>query len=325
MAFRMVTDITIGRFEKVQVHSVSWERSIDNYSDTAKITLPAVARMKRADGKYDRVNTADQLMPGMPVRIAVGYDATVPERFTGFISRVKHAIPLVVECEGYSWQLRQKTFTRSYGPTTVRQILTDLVQGTDIVLSDAMPEVPLPKALFRNVYGTQVLDWLKEKCLLTVYFEGNVLYAGGQSLQPFSEVKFLIGWNTAAEEQLSYLTEQELAQVIINANHKDKQGNMVIPITDLKGDVKELKTLVADSGTLAAISAEQTRKRKFTGYKGSLTAFSLPLAAPGMTAVIKDQRYPDRSGRYFINAVKGEHGPRGGRQRIEIGYYLGAI
>jgi hypothetical protein len=325
MSFTLKTIVTVGNYKPLSVHAVSWERSIDNYSDTARITVPAVARMKRADGNYNRINTADQITPGMPVTILAGYDSHTPQRFKGFVAKVKYAIPLIIECEGYSWQLRNKTFTKSYGATSVKDILTDLVTGTDIKLSDDIPNIPLPAAVFKNVYGTQVLDWLKEKCLLTVYFIQDTLYAGGRSLQPFASVKFRIGWNTAAEEQLSYLTQDELARVIINANSRKEDGSMVIPITDLKGDVKQLRTLVSDNAALAAISEQATRSKKFTGYKGTLTAFALPYAEPGMTAVITDNRYPERSGRYFIQEVKGELGPQGGRQRIQLGYYVGAI
>lgn len=325
MSFAMKAIVQVGNYKPFSIHSVSCERHVDNFADTAKITVPAVARMKREDGQYARVNTADQLAPGMPVTISAGYGANTPVRFKGFISKVKHAIPLVIECEGYSWPLRSLTITKSYTNTTVRAILTDVVEGTDIKLSEDIPDIPIPKAIFKNVYRTQVLDWLKEKCLLSVYFNLNELYAGGRSLEPKSGVSFRIGWNTVAEEQLSYLDESELARVVINANKRTPDGSMLIPITDMTGDIKQVKTLLSDAAILQQISEEQTRKRKFTGYKGTLTGFALPYAEPGMTARITDKRYTDRQGRYFIAGVKFEMGPGGGRQKIELGYYIGSL
>ena len=47
----------------------------------------------------------------------------------------------------------------------------------------------------------------------------------------------------------------------------------------------------------------QRRKLLNRGYEGSLTAFLIPFAEPAMAVEIEDTKYPERSGKYFIEAV----------------------
>jgi len=52
-------------------------------------------------------------------------------------------VPVRIECEGYVHQLQKVFLNKSYSTTTIRQILTDLTTGTDIVLSKEIPDVPI--------------------------------------------------------------------------------------------------------------------------------------------------------------------------------------
>jgi hypothetical protein len=73
-----------------------------------------------------------------------------------------------------------------------------------------------------------------------------------------------------------------------------------------------------DTDTLKKLQDDQKQALLNRGYEGSLTAFLVPFAEPAMAVQIDDPKYPARAGKYFIEAVEGEFGSGGGRQKIKI-------
>jgi hypothetical protein len=317
----MTADIEIGTFRPVKPSRLKYTRSVDNFSDTCTVYLPAISMLRKEGDTYERVSTGLQFAEGMPVRVYAGYNDANELRFQGFIRRINFSVPLEVECEGYAYLLRKKiSFTKTYKNTTVRKILEDVTSGTAIRLSDAIPHIPLESAVFKRVTGLQVLEWLKEKCLLTVYFNYDELYCGALQLDPKQTRTFRLGWNVVKDNELKFNTDRELADVRIEVGARKKDGTRSRGFdgkTD--GEVKVMRSAIRDENTLANLAAEQRRRLVNRGYEGSITAFLQPLVEPGMAVNIEDQRYPQRNGKYFVETVDGEFGPSGGRQKIKIG------
>lgn len=323
--FRMTSSIKIGAFKPVKANAVRWERSLDNYSDTATIVLPAIAMLKKDGDRYERVQAGNQFKEGMQVSVSVGYDGRNRERFKGFIRRINFKVPLELECEGYAWQLRKKLdYSKSYSATTVKKILEDLIEGTDITLSKDIPNIPIPKAVFKNVTGLQVLDFLKEKCLLSAYFTGSELYVGLSQLQAKGVVKYRLGWNVIKDDELKFNDEKELANVRIKITKRGKDGKVKPSFYGPKdGQVVEKRIqLIDDEATIARIAEEQKRKLAGRGYEGSITTFLEPYCEPGMTAAIDDLKYPARKSNYLIVGEKGSFSSAGGRVSVKIGNTL---
>ncbi|MGQ0739143.1 MAG: hypothetical protein ACT4OJ_08810 [Bacteroidota bacterium] len=321
----MTAEIKIGPFKGFPPHAVNWLRAIDSYSDTALIKVPAIARLKRDGDTYDYVQSGQQFKEGMTVEVLCGYDGKNLTRFKGFVRRINYSIPLEIECEGYSYQLRKKEgYTASYSSTTAKQILEDLTAGTDIVLSDAIPDVPLKNIFFKNVKGTYVLEYLKDKCLLTVYFNYNVLYAGLKMAEVKATVKHRLNWNVIKDNELKFDAGRELATVNIQVEKRDKDGTKKKAKYGVKdGSVKVLKVRhIIDEALLKKIAEEERQKLLHKGYEGRITGFLVPYAEPGMASQIDDVRYPERTGTYFIERVAGSFSPSGGRQEIGIGALL---
>jgi len=320
----MTSNITIGSFKNIKPHSFHWERSRSNFTDTAKIKLPAIAMLKKEGDQYQRVQTGLQFEEGMKVEINAGYGGANDLQFKGFVSRRNFTIPMELECEGYAYQLRKKIgFNKSYTNTTVKKILIDLIAGTDIKLSDAIPDVPLAKATFQNVTGTQVLEWFKEKCLLTVCFDFDVLYVGLLEVSPTIETKFRLGWNTVKDGELKFNNKKEFAEVRINVQKRGKNGKKSNAIVGKKdGQVKVVKSVIDDPVIRQRIAEQVKNNLVNKGYEGSITAFLKPFVQPGQSVSIEDTNYPERTGKYFVTGIKGEFGTSGGRQKIMIGNSL---
>ena len=307
----------------IKPNAIKWKRSVSDYSDTATIKLPAIAMLKTNGDNYERTETGLKFKEGMKVTIACGYNGTNPVRFTGFIRRISPTVPLEIECEGYSYQLRKKMgFNKSYkAGTKLKDLLADLIKGTDIKLSGIIPDVKIESPVqFSQKKGTDVLDWLKENMLMIVYFDFNVLYVGLKYTNLKNTRTFRLGWNVIQDNELKFNERKELTDVRIVLSQKEKDGQTkVIEHDGKQSNTKQVKMKIRlDDATLKEIAADQKKRLVNRGYEGALTTFLFPLAEPSMAAQIEDSKYPARTGKYFIESVEGSYGPDGGKQKIKI-------
>ena len=327
--FLMTCNIIIDKFRPFKPNFFSWKRSVNDYFDNALIKLPAITTMKSANNTYEKVETGYQLKEGMNVRIMAGYDGRNVERFIGFIARIKHTVPLELECEGYAYLLRKvKDYSKSYRQTTVKEVLADLVNRVpdkQIILSDNIPVIPLSNIHFKNFTGIDLLDYLKKNCFLSIYFNGNVLYAGLLEAEVKKTVKFRLGWNVIKDNDLKFEANRENANVKIQVQIPTNTGQKrVVEHGAKEGNIKVIKPKhINDQATLEMIAKVQKERVVNAGYEGKITAFLEPYVEPGMAALIEDKKFINRTGKYFIQGVEGSFGANGGRQVISIDSFLG--
>ncbi|MFT3750969.1 MAG: hypothetical protein QM768_21830 [Agriterribacter sp.] len=322
----MTADIYVGDYKPFTPNSVTWKRSIDQYSDSSLIKIPAVAMLKSGDN-YTRVQTGLQFKEGMPVDVFCGYDGNNIKRFSGFVSRINYTIPLQLECEGYSYQLRKKMgLNISHGSgVMLKTILNEIIAGTDIKLSYRIIDFKINSpVIMRNVSGTQALDWLKDRLAQTVYFNYDELYVGLRQIEVKEDVKFRLGWNTVKDDDLKFAIDREHTEVRFQMQSRNKNGSYTKEVYDSKYSntaVKRLYVRIEDSYMKKMVEdAKATLLNR--GYEGSFTAFARPYVEPGMSVTIDDQKYKERAGSYIVNEVSGSFGESGGRQAIKIGSRL---
>jgi hypothetical protein len=324
--FYLTSDITIGNYKKVKPSKVSWKTDVNSFTDTCTIELPRITYLKT-----DKNVTEDKQEPNErkeyvfvendKISISLGYDGRNVKRFEGFIKRVNMSIPVKIECEGYSYLLYDIIFNKTYSTVTVKQLLTDLCAGTEIVLSPDMPRIPLTNVRFKNATGIQVLEWLKKECHLAVYFNFNELYVGTTFGKKGKRVKFRLGWNTVKEDDLKKRVIDKNVRVVIH--EKDSKGEVKKTKSDEQKYSNE-KTLKIKAGIpadlLKQIANRLQTKSNYNGYEGNITAFLEPAANKGDIAEIDGYKYPEKSGTFFVECVEGEFGPQGGRQKIQLGF-----
>jgi|RhiMetdeSRZDD1v2_1073273.scaffolds.fasta_scaffold04435_22 hypothetical protein len=326
--FQMTSTIKVqGIKNEIKPNAIKWKRSVTDYSDTAVIKLPAIAMLKKNADEYARVETGLKFQEGLQVEIACGYNGTNMKRFQGFIRRISPTVPLEIECEGYSYELRKKQgFNKSYkAGTKLKTLLNDLLHGTSIKLSKSIPDITIQSPFsFSQKKGTDVLDWLKEKMLMTVYFNFDELYVGPHYTELKKTVKLQMGWNVIQDNELKFKEKKELAEVRIQVSQKQKNGKKESTEHDSKfGNTKQIKLGIRlDEATRKMIAEDQKKRLVNRGYEGAVTTFLNPYAEPAMAAQIDDKKYPDRTGKYFIEAVEGDYSSGGGRQKIKIGANL---
>ncbi len=331
--FYLTSDITIGNYAKVKPSKVTWKTDINSFTDTCTIELPRISYLKTV-----KTTTEDKQEPNErkeyvfkendKISVSLGYDGKNLKRFEGFIKRVNMGTPVKIECEGYSYLLYDIIFNKSYSTVTVKQLLTDLLtptlskgEGAGIVLSDEIPNIPLTNVRFKNATGIQVLEWLQKECHLAVYFNFNELYVGTQFGKKGKTVKLRLGWNTVKEDDFKQRLVDKNVRVVIrekNGKGEAKKTKSDVEKYDNEREVKIKAGIPAD--LLKQIANRLQTKSNYNGYEGSITAFLEPATNKGDVAEIDGYKYPDKSGRFFVESVEGEFGPGGGRQKIQLGF-----
>lgn len=327
--FTLRCKITIGGFMFTSINDVKIKRSIHSFIDTATILLPASARLNFKENvklSTKSVSTAKVFNEGDPVEIWLGYNNEYPEapEFKGFIKRVNAASPCEIECEGYSWQLRRKNVLWSSGKekTTLKKMLEMLIDGTDIKLSNEIPDIQLEQVCEGNISGTDALDWIKKNLYLTVYFSGHILYAGLAYIpQPDkTAVEYTIGWNLVKDDQLKFRKEKDV-KIQVKAVYFDKRNKAEVKTAgDSSGAIRTIFVQNIESEKeLLQVAERKAQELRYDGYEGKVTGFLVPFALPGYRATLKDAKYKERDGTYLIESTEVKFGTGGARRISEIG------
>lgn len=322
------SDITIGRYRFKGVYEVTVKKSVHNYCDTAVIKVPATSFFKVAGRRQTQSQqTAKQFKKGDKVIINLGYNGNLKREFIGFVDRVNFTTPVEIECEGYSYQLRnRKNIAKSWKATTLKEVLQEVVKDTDVKLHSKIPDIPLKNIFINNASGTQVIDYLKGllKGALTACFVDDVFYMGLTYMDLAEKtVKFQLGKNTIKDEELKYHQAEDV-KVNIELQFRKEGGQQVTTSTGTKGGVvrRDTLTAVTDEKHLKEIAQAKLLQESWNGYEGKLTAFLVPFVQPGYRAELTDPRYDERKGNYFVESTEVQYGLGGARRLSEIGIRL---
>lgn len=328
MAFKITGNIKFKGFAPIKPSSLKWNKHVDNIIDTATIVLPGMCKLKQNNAEtYSIVPTTEAIKIGTAVSFEVGYNGNNKEVFNGFVAKINYKVPVEIECEGWAYLLKKKFFSNLvFGKTTVAEVLKKITEGTGIVLSDKNPEsIEFLPAQFKHYTAMQILGWLKENYLLTIFFEGNVLYAGWRATYVGNTVKHRLNWNVADASSLVFGTyEGSIVNIVAETRlpngtkHKTKSNN-----APKLGDTKVIKTLIQNFLNKQAAANDAQIKENNKGFTGSITGFLQPFVQVGDTNVIVDKKYPQRNGQYFVSGIGGSvNKSGGGRQQIELSYKL---
>ena len=333
--FVMCSDIRIGGMA-VKPSAVRYKMSVGNYTDTCTVTLPLAPYVKSRDQGTEA--TPDTGMThqrscvfryGDEVDVRLGYNNEVSSVFKGFVYRVNYREQLVIECEGYAFQLRDRWVNKSWQKTTAREILKDVVSGTWIKLSPAIDDVPLTNVTLKNVARLKVLEWLQRECACRVWMDDEYLYAGASSFvypnprYQGRSVKVRIGWNVVSADELKKVEREDVQINIVSKNPKGE-------VKRTKGEgrryssVKEVKVRQGLGEAYLKKAAEEMQAAEdWRGYEGSITLFGEPNVRKGDRIEITDERFPERSGNYFVEEVEGTFDEHGYRQKLKLRHYGG--
>lgn len=325
MAFVFNSRVKIGKYTfEGGFNDLTIKKSVLIIMDTATMRIPALGYLIQ-NGNFEdtALQTAKLFTEGMPVKIELGYNGNYNTEFEGFVRRVSPASPIVLEMEGYGWQLRRKNIMQSWKNTTLLAVAQELVKGTDIALSDKIPDVPLQNLPMHNKNGLECLEILKDRAKCVAYFRGNELYIGLQQLNSRLTVKYKLGWNTVRDDKLKYRLADD-TRVLVRVTKKLKKGKQLLyEVGDKDGAIHTIKlNYINGESDIKTIGDNALIMAKYTGYEGGLTALLEPYCKPGDTAEIIDTRANERDGKYFVTSTEVTYSTSGAKRIANIQYKL---
>ena len=326
--------ITIGDFRFSGVHEVRIRKNIHSYTETAVITVPAIATyIPKGSTAAITATTASLFTDGQPVQIDLGYNGNLNSEFTGFVRRRGTGMPLVVECEGYVRQLRLNVgISGNYNrtPTSAAKLLAQATNGTDITVSCPV-DYKLSNISFSKFNGVQIIDMIKEASqgALSIFFStpktlycGLVYLAYSQGNNPFAnyQVDYRLGWNCPKQNGLKERIPSEPVQVIMKGKYAT--GALLYSAskeTAATRKVTHLSSQMPDAGEMGSMAQEKAYASNYTGYEGQLTGFLSPYAYPGMNVNLVNAEYPDLNGVYLIESTEVIYGVTGAKRIVTVG------
>ena len=338
MSFTLHSVITIGAYRFRGVNEVVIKKSIHSFTDTCIIKIPVTARCRTKlpieTESMEFVDTGKKFNAGDKVTVLLGYNTVLKQEFTGFVRKINFTTPLEIECEGYSYQLRNNLAAKSFNNVDFRKVLEYIIAGTDIQLHPAMKAVtsiPVQNFPIGNLTGAQALEQFRKhmRNTLVIFFQDNFLYCGLDLLYNNQDpdyigktntAKYLIDWNTIKSNDLKLVDPGNLkVSVHIGAFGKDGSTNFVASGDKTSTYVKKEKvTIVNDTNTLTTMG----NKQKYKGFEGKITAFGFPFCQHAYRVVLTHRRYKEMEGTYMADSIEVRYNRSGFRRIVGIGHNL---
>lgn len=319
----LASNITIGDYSFKTVNAVEVKRSIHEIGATAKITIPATARLVKEGEPKTTIETAKQFKAGDPVSISLGYGTDLQKEFQGYVKRVNFTIPVTVECEDNIYLLKRKDIKHSWKSTTLKEVLQFITSGSGISLSGLIPDVAMTNFEI-NSNTAAALGIIKTNYGLAAYFDiDGVLYVGLAYVPNLGKVKYKLRYNTIEDNDLKYRSAEDVKLKAKAINIQKDNTKVEVEVGDDDGEIRTLFFYdIKSQDQLKKLAEEELQKYKYDGYEGKITTLLQPYALPGMTASIEDVDYQEKSGDYYIEGTHVTFGTNGARRIIDIGIKL---
>jgi hypothetical protein len=303
-----------------RVVSVKVENSWRNLTGKASVQVPA-----RWLFQHNRLRIKDWLRRGDPITIELGYNKTMVEEFTGYITDVKPGIPVTLNCEDEMYRLKRWPVKYSSGGVRLPALLRAICPpGTKINALDT----DLGHFKAANVTVAKVLEKLKEMYGFASYFRNGTLYCGKVYRETDEPTKTAFnfqrpGLGAVLDDSLEYRTADDLKVIVTATSHQLKGKDLKVVVGDVTALDAEPRTLqyfnLDSEADLRAAANRDVQKLKVEGYKGSFTTYGLPSVQHGQLAGISNSEYPERDGDFFIDATSKTFESGGYRQEITLG------
>jgi hypothetical protein len=322
--FVLISQVMVGDFSFTRVANVEVKSSWKTVFDTATIELPNLRRLLA-----EKIGGESGIKVGDPVLIQCGYNDELTAEFAGFVKYIEPNIPLRLECEDAAYVLRKNSYSKNFENVKLRTILQYLLDNRkvmqDVELSlapgDGVEDIGVESLRLDKVNGVYVLEKLKEKLGIYIYFRGSVLYAGFAYTMELDvpTVDYEYG-NNIIDADLKYRNKEDVSMGITVVGVKKGKKRERVFAGDKDGDQRTIhKYNVTDTKLLQRFADEELKRLKFDGYEGGITTFGRPFALHSYVANYRDPRFPERAGKYFIDEVVIRFGQDGYRREITFG------
>lgn len=305
-------DFRLGMLDKVEIH-----RSVELLADTATIVLPGA--------EYNKALEVESLIKrGDPVSITIGYEETgLREEFRGWIQRISTDDgSITIECEDDLYKFRKSIPNEELKQVTLEALLKKVISGIgESFKLDCTYSWTYEKFVINTATGYDVLKKVQEESGADIYLADDTLHVHAPAEAVGDDVYYDFAQNVE-ECDLTYRTaEDRKVQVVVKATMPDGTVKE-IETGSTGGDKVEIRCATSDEASMRQRGQTEVKRLSFDGYDGNITTWLIPYCKPGDTAELRDEDYPEKDGRYFVQAVTTEFSRDGGRRTVELGFRL---
>ena len=305
-------DFRLGMLDKVEIH-----RSVELLADTATIVLPGA--------EYNKALEVESLIKrGDPVSITIGYEETgLREEFRGWIQRISTDDgSITIECEDDLYKFRKSIPNEELKQVKLVSLLKKVISGIGGSYKlDCTYSWTYEKFVISNATGYDVLKKVQEECGADIYLADDTLHVHAPAEAVGDDVYYDFALNVE-ECDLTYRTaEDRKVQVVVKATMPDGTVKE-IETGSTGGDKVEIRCATSDEASMRQRGLTEVKRLSFDGYEGNITTWLIPYCKPGDTAELRDEDYPEKDGRYFVQAVTTEFSRDGGKRTVELGFRL---
>jgi len=318
---RVETEVQIGSLLFGYATSVKVSSSWQNLTQTAEITMPNNLYLKGQ-------KITELIKVGQIVAINMGYYPNKDTVFVGYVSKLIPGTPFTVQCEDEAWRLKQKA-VRNYSKDklTLKQLIGDIYDGAFTADSAKIGSFRI-----NGVTIAQVLDELRDKYGLYSWFRDGILNVGLPYKAKGAERHFDFQKNIIDGSGLQWTTTDDLnvishgvsvqpkgKKIELYAYYEKLTGKILVSEKQPDGALNTYKFPNLTQSHLRDIIVRRLPQLYYKGYRGSFTTFGFPMVKHGDVAVLKDNKLPERGGRYLIKSVEISMSVNDGlRQNIEV-------
>lgn len=307
-----LADFRLGMLDKVEIH-----RSVELLADTATIVLPG--------SEYNKALDVESLIKrGDPVSISIGYEETgLREEFRGWIQRISTDDgSITIECEDDLYKFRKSLPNEELKAVTLETLLKKVISGIgESYKLDCTYSWTYEKFVINTATGYDVLKKVQEESGADIYLSDDTLHVHAPAEAVGDDVFYNFSLNVEECDLTYRKAEDRKVQVVVKATMPDGTVKEIETGTT-GGDKVEIRCATSDEASMKQRGETEVKRLSFDGYDGNITTWLIPYCKPGDTAELKDEDYPEKDGRYFVQAVTTEFSRDGGKRTVELGFRL---
>lgn len=299
----------VGNFTFPYATEVEITSSWEELTDRATITVP-----RKLSFGGETITRGEGLFKiGDQVRIELGYDGNYVSRFSGYLTRIYPGTPLRFEAEDAMWLLKRNSLTKSYPKVTLQQLLADI---SPIPFQAAT--VQMGQFRLDRVTPAQALEHLRKEYGIQSWVRDGKLYSG-LAYWPELRRERSFGFElNIISDSLEYQRQEDLRLKVQAISIQPDNSKKEVTVGDPDGEARTIYYYNLSEADLKALAERDLERFRYTGYKGSFTAFGEPDVQHGDLISLTDNRYGDRNGRYLTKQVVTSYGMGGIRQSITL-------
>ncbi len=296
-----------------QITGCEFESTWKENTSRGTLTMP------RNVSYFNKHKVGEIFRRGDKISVSFGYDDTVIEEFTGYVSHVSADIPIVISFEDEMFNVKNINVNFSHKNISLENLLKTIIPGYEI---DSLEGVQLGAVKLAKTKVGPVLEKLQSDWGLYTYMRGKTVVCGKYYADDsaLNKVKFDLERNCVATG-LTYQKKEDVSlKIKVVSTLKNGTKVEVDNIGDANGNERQLTYYNIESKKeLERLGKLDYEKYKQDRFEGSFTAFGIPSVRHGMKVDLKSTLYADRTGVYYVEKVAKTFSDGGIRQEITLG------